>query len=70
MAQHQGQRLREVAVDHVEVAGAHPAGRDPNESLALLGRRQLDVEDLDGTPGLSQNGCLHPHGGERTAPPP
>jgi hypothetical protein len=35
-----------------------------------LGRRQLDVEDLDGTPGLSQNRRLDPHERERTAPPP
>ena len=41
------QRLREVAVDDVEVARTDAARSDPDQRLALLRRREVDVEDLD-----------------------
>ena len=65
---HERQRLRQVAVDDVQVAVADPAGRDPHEHLPALRRRQLDLEDLDGATRLPQHGGLHPHPGEPTAP--
>jgi len=70
VADHERQRLREVAVDDVQVAVADPAGGDPDQYLSRLRRRQLDVEDLHGATRLPQHGGLHPHPGEPTAPPP
>ena len=69
VAEHERQRLRQIAVDHVEVAVADPARRDADEHLPGLRRRQLDVEDLHGATRLPQHGGLHPHPGEPTAPP-
>ena len=70
MAEDQWERLGEVAVDHVEVACADAAGDDADERLALVRRRQLDVEDLDRPTCLPEHGSLHPHTDERTAPKP
>ena len=68
VADHERQRLGQVAVDDVQVAVTDAAGRDPHEHLSGLRRRQLDVEDLDGATRLPQHGGLHPHPGEPTAP--
>ena len=70
MADDERERLRKVAVDHVQVARTDTARGHAHEHLALLRRRQLDVEDLDRPARLSEDGCLCPHGGERTAPGP
>ena len=66
VAENDRQGLREVAVDDVEVARTHPTRSDPDQRLALLRRREVDVEDLDGVTRLPQNGRPYAHGGERT----
>ena len=67
VAEDERERLREVAVDDVQVARADAARRDPDQRLAGVGRLELDVLDPDRLSRLPENGCLHPHDGERTA---
>jgi hypothetical protein len=62
VAENQRQRLWEIAVDDVKIAGAHAAGRDLHEHLALLRRRQVDLEDLDGLARLPKDRRLRFHG--------
>ena len=58
VAENERQGLREIAVDDVEVARADAARGDPDERLACLGRRQLDVEDLDAAPGFRRTAAF------------
>jgi hypothetical protein len=69
VAEHERQRLGQVAVDDVEVAMAHAARRDADERFARLRRFELHVPDVHRSAGLPQDGCLHPHPAERTGWP-
>ncbi len=61
VAEDERERLGEVAVDDVEVARADAARGDPDQRLPLVGRLELDVDDLDRLSNLSEHGCLDPH---------
>ena len=48
MAQHDRHRARPVAVDQGEVGMAEPAAAHLDQHLALAGRIEIDLDDMDG----------------------
>jgi hypothetical protein len=62
VAENQGQRLWELAVDDVKIAGADAAGRDLHEHLGLSWRGQVDLQDLDGLARPPEDRRLRLHG--------
>ena len=48
VAQHDRHRPRPVAVDQRQVGVAEPAAADLDQHLALAGRIEIDLEDMDG----------------------
>jgi hypothetical protein len=68
MAEDERHRLRQVAVDDVQIAVAHPASGDPHEHLTLPRPGQVDLEDLDLSARLPENRRLRLHGASVPSP--
>jgi hypothetical protein len=62
------ERLGEIAVDHVQVAGAQTTAGHPHEDLALARRREIDLKHFYCRTRLPEYGGLRSHGASLESP--